>query len=155
VTVKNLYPDAEVLVAPYAAGTVINIGDGLLMNSNVAKSIASATLGGSEAIDQLAIAPVFLGIALERKLSTDLDGTVEYAATWVGDVDVPSTTYSIGDLLGVCRNSGVTAIEAQKYKKVTDIDLAVGRVIYEYTAATTKVRAVIWSNLVRPKLYAW
>lgn len=134
------------------ASSVGYIGDLLYWDAsnNVARSFADWTEGASEAIDQAALAPLFLGMAVSQWRSTD-DSTLK--ARFLPECYVlmtcVSSAFDVGDLVGPTWNGG-SAVVSQVVKKVTDPALAIGTVVAQYTSATTEVWVRLKSRMIEP-----
>ena len=94
------YGDTNPVVASVAATTVIEIGDLLWQDTNNAKPAALLPDGGSKAANQAALVHNFLGVAMARSRPGETT-LVRVATTGVFELDCPSETFELGDLVGV------------------------------------------------------
>lgn len=145
------FPNLDHYTAPYAGGgLVINIDDLVLYASHTVTPASSMADQGSEAANQIMAAPLFLGVAKERKVATDIAGTVDVLPLWIGDYACASSTFDIGDMVTFCENLTTNGIFSNQVKKTTDPRLAIGRVLVYYGSATTLVRVALFSRVAPP-----
>jgi hypothetical protein len=143
------FPNLDHITAPYAgSGLVINIDDLILYNTNTAIPAGSMADQGSEAANQVAAAPIFLGVAKERKVASDVAGTIDVLPLWIGDFPCSSATFEVGDMVTFCDNQGANALLSTQVKKTTNPQLAIGRVLLHYGSATTTVRVALFSRVL-------
>ena len=131
-----------VLTAQGAASIARSPGDLLYYDSSShsAKPFSSLAALGSEALDQAAVAPNFLGVSNAQHLSTDAnadDARIIDDQVWL--FPCVSSTFEIGDFVGPTRNSGAALVD-QVVAKVTNPFLAIGQVQERYASAVTNVK---------------
>lgn len=145
------------IVYPHAGSEVIEIGDAVVFSSGNAKGAASMTALGSAAADQAVSAPLFVGKAAERKAVTDLAGSLIVDVFTMSDCVIASGSYRIGDLVSFAEKGANAGLEPVKVAKVTDSNLAIGRIVpltdsngqisADYTGSTiTLVRVMFFAR---------
>ena len=133
---------SPVLSKPVVKATEIAIGDLVTSTPGPASGVAwNASLAGT----QEDFHDVFLGVASQRSRDVD-EKAVRVSTRGVFEFDCDSDTYNIGQLVGAAKATG-NALESQKVAKVATAALAVGRVVQQYDAATTKVKVEIVSTV--------
>lgn len=145
-------PWTKQLNFPMTAGTVLEIGDLVIVQSSKAVPAGSATDQGSEAANQAYAAPKFVGVSAMRKLSTDTDTVVDVELEWVGLFTCASATFVVGDYVTFCENGGTNGLETAKLKKTTNPAIAIGQVLLDYASATTTVFVRLSSNFLRKSI---
>jgi hypothetical protein len=111
---------------------------------------ASAHPVVDEATDQLAFAPLFAGVSNSRQQASDDTGRgARLLVDGIFEFPCASSTFAVGDYVTPDYSSGLVS---QRLKKTTDSQKAIGRVIKEYTAATTKVKVRLSSRLLTGRL---
>lgn len=124
-----------------ASATVIEIGDNLYSDGTNAVPASSQTDQLTEAANQIEFASNFIGVAMDRSRNGDTDRIrVADKEDTVMISDCASTTWAVGDLVGVVEAASGTALEDQKVGKVTDRNAAIG----ECVEAGTSVTEVKW-----------
>ena len=141
------YGDTNPVVAAVDAATEIEIGDLLYQDTDDAKPAASQADQGSEAANQETFAHKFLGVAMQRSRSGET-APVRVATTGVFELDCPSATFELGDLLGPDENSAGTALLNQQAAKVAQSRYALGRIARREAAAATSVLVDIRSTVM-------
>ena len=111
------YGDTNPVVAAVAATTVIEIGDLLWQDTDNAKPAALLANFGSKAADQAALVRNFLGVAMARSRAGDA-APVRVATTGVFELDCPSETFQLGDLVGATSGDAASALCNQQAVKV-------------------------------------
>lgn len=113
-------------------------------NADDVRPAASLTDQGSEGDNQAYFASLFAGVAhgysesgTAESILFDANPLREF------EFDCVSTTYEVGDLLGVDEASSGTALENQKLAKVTDPDAAIMICTRQVATAATRVRCRI------------
>lgn len=127
----------------FDGSTAVKPADLMYYDSDDVKPAASQTDQTSEELNQRLFAKNFAGVAGEGKRSTDTDAVAKFPVHTdiVGEYDCPSSTWEVGDLVGVDEASSGTALENQKLVKVTDESLAIGYCVQREASAVTRVRA--------------
>lgn len=138
----------DVVDAAYNGSIAVEIGDLLFHDTDDAKPASSQADQGTEAANQAAFAPRFLGVSVERKLATDAAGTIQVAVDVIRQYDCVSSTFEIGDLVTVDEASSGTALENQLLVKTTDPLLAIGYAIERAGSGVTKIWVRLLSNVL-------
>lgn len=132
----------------HKASEAASVGDlGWYDSTNhCARSAGQFADQGNAAATQTAFALVFAGVFNSKQLGTDATArNARLLIDAVFDYPCASDTYAIGDYVGVGYSSGPVA---QKVQKVNDASLAIGRVVKEYTSATTNVKCRLTSQIL-------
>ena len=136
---------------PVTSAVVIEAGDLLYWDStNSTVKPASSISYSSLAQAQEDFAADFVGMAGDRSRDGDTDD-IQVDTAGIAEFECASTTFEIGDMVGVDDNSGGAALEDQKVIAVSSSDLAIGRVTKRYSSSTTSVRVELfpkYTNLV-------
>jgi hypothetical protein len=141
------YGDTNPVVAAVDAGTVIEIGDLVLQDTDDAKPASSQADQGTEAANQAAFATAFLGVAMQRSRSGET-APIRVATTGVFEMDCPSGTFELGEMLGADENTAGTALLSQTVAKVSTSAGAIGRVAKRQSTAGTSVLVNILSTVM-------
>lgn len=137
-TTKEVVTDSKTIVATYPASTAVEIGDLLYNNSGTLAKASAQADQGSEGANQALFASLFMGIANEKRLSTQTSTASGVVVTdGVFDSTCPSTTWAVGDLVGASEAAGGTSLENQQVEKVTLATYAIGYCVKAATSATT------------------
>lgn len=137
-----------------ASTTIIEVGDLIYWDAvtSKVKPMSDLTWKTDLALTQRHSKPVFLGVSGDR--SRDGDTTdVQVDAGGIKEMICAADTFNIGDLIGIDDNAGGTALENQTVVKVTDVELAIGRVSKQYTANTTSIEIELFSTVLNPPFY--
>lgn len=122
---------------PADAGDVIEIGDLLVLSSGYAKPVSLLSDAGTEALNQAAAAPLFLGVANSARTGNEsADGTVSVMLDRIYYFPCTSATYAVGDLVTFDENGDGDALLDQTLVGTTDQSLAIGTVIKAGTTVT-------------------
>lgn len=140
------YGDTKPVVSnPAASATVIEIGDLLFQDAGDSNNPKPASDAGAIPGDLATLAAAqeafhdeFLGVAISNSPSGNTD-PVTVATGGVFEFDCASATYALGALVGVNDNGDGDALVDQELIAVATANLAVGRVVRDYTSATTKI----------------
>jgi len=141
------YGDTNPVVASVDAATVIEIGDLVYQDSDDTKPASSQADQNSETANQELFADKFLGVAMQRSRSGDTL-PIRVASTGVFELDCPSGTFELGDLVGADENADGDALVNQQVAKVAASKYAVGRVAKRVAAAATIVLVDIRSTVM-------
>ncbi len=141
------YGDTNPVVAAVDAATVIEIGDLLWQDADDAKPASAQTDQGSETANQAALADKFLGVAMQRSRSGET-APVRVATTGVFEMDCPSGTFELGDMVGADENAAGNALLNQQVANVAESQYAVARVAKRQPAAATSVLVDIRSTVM-------
>ncbi len=135
------------MVAAVAAATVIEIGDILWQDTSNAKPAAMLADSGNLATNQAALVAEFLGVAMARSRAGETT-PVRVATSGVFELDCPSETFELGDLMGVASGTPGCTLLNQQAIKVSASRLAIGRVAKRQPVATTSVLVDIRSTVM-------
>ena len=141
------YGDTNPVVAAVDSGTVIEIGDLVLQDTDDAKSASVLADHGTETANQEAFAAIFLGVAMQRSRSGETT-PIRVATTGVFEFDCASGTFELGDMVGVDENAAGNALLNQHVVKVSDSKDAIGRVAKRQPDAGTSVLVDIRSTVM-------
>ncbi len=141
------YGDTNPVVAAVDSGTVIEIGDLVLLSTDDARPAAMQAVLGTKAATQAAFAAIFLGVAMQRSRSGET-APIRVATTGVFEYDCASGTFELGDMVGVDENTAGNALLNQQVAKVTAAQNAIGRVAKRQPSAGTSVLVDIRSTVM-------
>ena len=141
------YGDTNPVVAAVDADTVIEIGDLVWQDTDDAKPASAFANRGSETANQEALADVFLGVAMQRSRSGET-ASVRVATTGVFELDCPSGTFELGNLVSPDNNAANNALLNQQVAKVAESKYAIGRVGKRQPTAVTSVLVDIRSTIM-------
>lgn len=139
------YPDSmNFLKCLPPASKAISVGDLIYWDGTNCRPLSDWTLLGTQTLDQQALATKFMGVATSGRIAA------QASSVWPADyleicgntpylADCASATFEIGDLVGIVRNGGATAILDQNVVAVTMPALAIGEVIRREPTAVTSV----------------
>jgi hypothetical protein len=132
-TVYNTFQDADSLPLPYPASLAISIGDLLYWDTSAlcVRPMNYYTTSGTEATDQAAIAPLFIGASQDARLVTETTAGIRVVRTkGIFDASVVNSyTPALGDLVAVTYGNSGTTLQNQMVKKTSTAADAIGRVI--------------------------
>ena len=141
------YGDTNPVVAAVDSATVIEIGDLVWLDTDDAKPASAQADQGSETANQEKLADNFLGVAMQRSRSGDTS-PIRVATTGVFELDCPSGTFELGDLVGADENAAGNALLNQQVAKVSASKYAIGRVAKRVASAATAVLVDIRSTVM-------
>jgi hypothetical protein len=141
------YGDTNPVVAAVDSATEIEIGDLLYQDTDDAKPASSQADQGSDAASQELFADNFLGVAMQRSRSGDTS-PIRVATTGVFEMDCPSSTFELGDLIGVDRDGTASKLLDQQVDAVAASRYAIGRVARRVATAATAVLVDIRSTVM-------
>ena len=143
---KGGIPDQVQL--PFDGTILVNKYDFMFYDTDDVKPVSSQADQGTEALNQAAIAPLFMGVALETRLLADTQAVAAFpvATDITGEWDCVSDTFEPGDTVTIDEDAGGTFLEDQKLVKTTDETLSIGRVMKRYGSATTRILVRIMSR---------
>ena len=141
------YGDTNPVVAAVDSATVIEIGDLVWLDTDDAKPASAQADQGSETANQDKFADKFLGVAMQRSRSGDTS-PIRVATTGVFELDCPSGTFELGDLLGADENAAGNALLNQQVAKVTASRYAIARVAKREASAGTSVLVDVRSTVM-------
>lgn len=146
--IREVLTDRNRVGMPFPASTAVAIGNACWWDDSakVAKNASARTDLGAISRNQADFRALFLGIALDQRLSTETstgnDSRRVLAVEGVFDCDCASATFEVGDLVGIDRSATPLNYDSQVIA-VTSAALAIGRVIQRVASAATKVRCYI------------
>ena len=147
-TMRWRYGETNPIMMPVLAGTIVEIGDIVYLDSGTAKPISEQSDQGSLAANQEAMHDQFLGVAMQASLSE-----MPIRSVWLPPECLNSTcasaTFEIGDLLGGTEEGTGTELMDQELIGVATANLAVGRCTKRVNPAGTKVLVDIISTVLR------
>ena len=141
------YGDTNPVVAAVDSGTVIEIGDLVYQDTDDAKPASAQADQGSETANQELFADNFLGVAMQRSRSGDTD-PIRVATTGVFELDCPSGTFELGDLVGADENAGGDGLLDQQVASASASKYAIGRVAKRVPTAATSVLVDVRSTVM-------
>jgi hypothetical protein len=141
------YADTNPVVAAVDSESVIEIGDLLWLDEDDAKPASDLPDVGSKAANQELFADRFLGVAMQHSPAGE-NTPVRVAATGVFEFDCPSSTFELGDLVGVDENGAGSALLNQQVVKVNQGKYAIGRVARREPLPVTSVWVAILSTVM-------
>jgi hypothetical protein len=141
------YGDTNPVVAGVDSATVIEIGDLVWLDTDDAKPASAQTDQGSETANQERFADKFLGVAMQRSRSGE-SSPIRVATTGVFELDCPSGTFELGDLVGADENAAGNALLNQQVAKVTASRYAIARVAKREASAGTSVLVDVRSSVM-------
>src|ERR1051326_4354140 len=110
------------------------------------RSASQFTDAGNAVATQAAFALLFAGVFMSKQLSTDSTARGARALIdFIWEYPCASSTFAVGDYVAPTYTAGV--LSDQQVSKVTDPSLAIGRVVKEYTSATTGVKVRLTSSV--------
>ncbi len=146
-TMRWRYGDTNPVVAAVDSATVIEIGDLVFQDTDDAKPASAQADQGTEAANQELFVHSFLGVAMQRSSAGQTDA-VRVASTGVFELDCASSTFELGDLVGLQEDASGESLRSQLVTKVTDPRYAVGRVAKRVPVAATSVLVDIRSTIM-------
>ena len=140
------YGDTNPVVLAVDAGTVINIGDLVYLETDDVRPASAQADQASEAANQELLHDKFAGVAMQHSPAGDAT-PIRVATTGVFEFDCPSGTIEVGAYLGASENSAGNALENQRVEPVGAANLAVGRCAHRLHPAGTRVLIDIVSTI--------
>ncbi|VTS03312.1 hypothetical protein [Tuwongella immobilis] len=145
--IRHVLTDHRTIGIPFPASTLVAIGDLMWFNAGSAEKASNRVDRGSLIANQADFRQVFLGVAADQRLISE--NTVSdrvIVVDGIFDADCATTSWEVGDLVGIDRNASTPANSDQQVAKVTNPNLAIGTCIKKASNAT-KVRARLVSSL--------
>jgi hypothetical protein len=144
--------DAKNILVPCPTATAHDIGDLMYQVAGVQRRASSLSALASEALDQVAFAATFLGIARQARLvgetTTGLASESAIEQEAVITMTSTSQTWEVGDYVGATRNGGAALVN-QVVTKVTNPAAAIGRCVRKTYAAATTVQFKLMGRVAR------
>jgi hypothetical protein len=133
----------------FPASVAISRGDFLYWDGTYGQPANARSDTGTLAGNQSDFAPLFLGIAQDQRLVTETTtGHRTVVTRGVFDLTCSSTTWAVGDLVGIDRDSTNSVNYNQQVAKVTDGTKAIG-VCIKAGASLTTVRVQLTSKVLQ------
>jgi hypothetical protein len=139
----------DIVTAPFDGSIAVNVGDLMFLDADDVKPASSLTWDTDEATTQRAFGPRFVGIAHQSRLAIDATAVAQFPVVRdiIIEMDCESGTYALGDLVAPAENGDSDGLENQKLTKTTDPAAAIGRVVQQYDAPTTRIKVRLTSNV--------
>ncbi len=139
------HTDFNHLVAEVASGATVQIGDLVYLDSGKLRPAADLPDQGTPEANQARFATLYLGVAMQ---ATTGSGTqlLRVASDGVFEMDCASTTWQLGDLVAAAEQPSGTALENQQVAPTSRPELALGYVVQDYPAPTTRVKVRLVSR---------
>lgn len=126
--------DNNSIVVPVATGTAINVGDFVYINgSGQAVSAANFPWSGSLTNAQGGFAAADIGHCMQAKIASTAQiygnstaNEIVISTCGVFEADCASTTWALGDFVGLAQDGANLALAPQKVAKVASSSLAIG-----------------------------
>ena len=147
-TMRWRYGDTNPVMMAVDSGTVIEIGDLVLQDTDDAKPASAQTDQGTETANQQLFHDLFVGVAMQASRAGDTQ-PIRVATAGVFEFDCLSTTLEVGDLLAPDENGAGIALLNQTVAKVTNANAAIGRCAKRLNPAGTRVLVDIVSSVVK------
>ena len=145
-TFRYRHGDTRPVMMAVDSSTVIEVGDLIYLDTDDAKPASSQSDQSSEAANQRLFAAKFLGVSEHRSRNGDTDA-IKVATAGVFEFDCPSSSFEVGDLVGVDEAASGTALEDQKVASVAATDLSIAKV-HKTTSSATTVKVDIQSAVM-------
>ena len=142
------YGDPSSVVAAADSASAIEIGDLLWLDGQLAKPAARYSPAGNPQQTRQGFAGKFLGVAMQQNPAGE-GGPIRVATTGVFEFDCVSSTFELGDWVGVAIDEQSGRPLSQKVVKVTTAAEAIGRVAKRAPQATEKVLVDICSTVMK------
>lgn len=141
------YGETNPVVLPVDAGTEIEIGDLVYLDTDDAKPAAAQADQGTKAANQELFHDRFAGVAMQRSRAGDTD-PIRVATTGVFEFLCASAMFEIGSLVGVDEATTGTELESQRAAAVATPNLAIGRCAKRVSPASGRVFVDIVSTVL-------
>jgi hypothetical protein len=141
------YGDTNPVIAAVDAATVIEIGDLVYQETDDVRPASSQADQNTKEANQELFTSKFLGVAMQRSRSGET-APIRVATTGVFELDCPSGTFELGNLMGLNENAAGTALLNQQAVAVALSNRAIGRVAKREAAATTSVLVDVRSTVM-------
>ncbi len=145
-TMRWRYGDTRPKIYEVDSATVIEIGDLVYLQTDDVRPASDQTDQASEVGNQELFHDIFAGVAMQSSRNADTQ-PIRVATSGVFEYDCLSTTFEVGDLIGVDENSGGIALEDQVVAAVATANLAIGRCAKRLNPAGTKALVEIVSTI--------
>lgn len=118
------------------SATVIAINDLLYLDTDDVKPASDQADQGTPQENRQLFKDNFIGVAAQRSQATETD-QIRILKEGVADADCASTSWEVGDLVGVAEQPSGTALENQAVVKVTNVADAIGICVKKAASSTT------------------
>lgn len=145
------YGETHPVMLPVDADTVIHIGDLLFFETDDARPASEQTDQIGLENNQGLFASKFAGIAMQRSQAGETL-PIRVATRGVFELLCPSSTFTVGDLVGASEQITGNALENQTVRKILRPELALGIVIQGGTSVIS-VQVEIFSRLFSAGIY--
>lgn len=142
------YGETNPVMLPVQAGTVVEIGDLVYLESGHAYPASNQTDQGSLPANQQTFHDNFLGVAMQCTSGATTE-TIRVATSGVFEFASAPAAYEVGDLIGTTEDGAGTQLESQTVAGVTVENFALGRCVKQAPAGSEKVLVDIVSTVVR------
>jgi hypothetical protein len=146
-TMRWRYGETNPVVIPVDTGTMIEIGDLVYLNTNMAEPASQYANQGSAGANQAAFHTLFAGVAMQRSRVGDTS-PIRVATTGVFEFACGSATFEVGALVGAAQDGGATHLDNQQVVAVEAPSSAIGRCAKRVNPADTKVLVDIVSTIM-------
>lgn len=125
--IKEIVSDNKTIAVLFPASVVQTRGNLMWLDTATPKKASLQTDTGSEAGNQAAFSPLFLGVCGEDRLAADATTLTGVVITdGIFDMTCSSQAWQHGDLIGIARDSSNTVNYDQQVTKVAHPALAIG-----------------------------
>ena len=145
-TMRWRYGDTRPVIHSIDATTVIEIGDLLFFNGTYVERASSQVDQASESGNQEVFHDNFAGVAMQASRDGDTQ-PIRVATAGVFEFGTLSTTYQVGELIGIDEAPSGTQLEDQVVAAVATANLAIGRCAKRVDSADTKVLVEVVSTV--------
>ena len=141
------YGETNPVMVPVDAGTVIEIGDLVYLETDDVRPASAQSDQGSLAANQSLFHGKFAGVAMQS--SPDGSSTaIRVATRGVFEFDCTTATFEVGDLIGLDENAAGTLLEDQKVVAASAAEEAIGRCARRANPAESRVLVDIVSTIL-------
>lgn len=142
------YGDPSPVVAAADANSTIEIGDLVWLDGPVAKPAEKFNPGANPSETRRGFAAKFLGVAMQQNPGGE-SRPIRVATTGVFEFDCSSSTFELGDWVGVAIQQENGRPLSQRLGKVASAVEAIGRVAKRSPSPTEKVLVDICSTIMK------
>lgn len=147
-TMRWRYGETNPVTLPVAAGTAVEIGDLVYLESGYAKPAAGQADQGSLSANQQEFHDNFVGVAMQCSTGTS-EETIRIATSGVFEFACAPAAFEIGELLGPSQDQAGSQLVSQEVESVATENLALGRCVKQASVGSQKVLVDIVSTVVR------
>ena len=150
--INNLvgYVDSNVIRGTYPGSVAVPIRELLYQDGNYnVQPITSLVTSGNSTTDMANFSAAFIGVSHERKVSTDVAGTIDVDRTAVFQAQCPALAAAVpvGSLVSAVPGVS-TALQSQMVQPNSSANQAIGYVIEAAPAGQTFLKVMFFSNVV-------